>query len=69
MSKIYKVIEVIGNSPVSYAEASKAAIVEASKTLREISWYEVETMGGRVKDGTVTNFQVRLKVAFKVVEA
>jgi flavin-binding protein dodecin len=53
---------------VSYAEASKAAIAEASKTLREISWYEVETMGGRVKDGAVVNFQVRLKVAFKVVE-
>ena len=68
MSKIYKVIEVIGNSPVSYAEASKAAITEASKTLREISWYEVKTMGGNVKDGAVTNFQVRLNVAFKVVE-
>jgi len=68
MSKIYKVIEVIGKSPVSYAEASKAAIAEASKTLRDISWYEVETMGGRVKDGAVVNFQVRLKVAFKVVE-
>ena len=68
MSKIYKVIEVIGNSPVSYAEASKAAIAEASKTLREISWYEVKTMGGNVKDGAVTNFQVRMEVAFKVVE-
>ena len=68
MANLYKIIDIIGNSPVSYAEASKAAIAEASKTLREISWYEVKTMGGNVKDGAVNNFQVRLKVAFKVIE-
>ncbi|MEA3505871.1 MAG: dodecin [Elusimicrobiota bacterium] len=68
MSNLYKVIEIIGNSPVSYAEASKAAIAEASKTIREISWYEVKNMGGSVKNGAVVNFQVKLEVAFKVVE-
>ena len=67
MANIYKAIEIIGNSPVSYAEASKAAIAEASKTIREISWYEVDNMGGKVKDGEVVNFQVKLRVAFKVV--
>lgn len=67
MANLYKVIEIIGNSPVSYAEASKAAIAEASKTVREVSWYEVDNMGGKVKDGEVVNFQVKLKVAFKVV--
>ena len=68
MANLYKIIEIIGNSPISYAEASKDAIAEAAKTVREISWYEVKTMGGNVKDGAVTNFQVRLNVAFKVVE-
>ncbi len=68
MSNLYKIIEIIGNSPVSYAEASKDAIAEASKTVREISWYEVKNMGGKVKDGAVVNFQVKLEVAFKVVE-
>ncbi|MDP8214860.1 MAG: dodecin family protein [Candidatus Euphemobacter frigidus] len=67
MANLYKIIEIIGNSPVSYAEASKAAIAEASKTVREISWYEVDNMGGKVKDGEVVNFQVKLRVAFKVV--
>ncbi len=68
MANLYKIIEIIGNSPISYAEASKAAIVEASKTVREISWYEVKNMGGKVDDGAVVNFQVKLEVAFKVVE-
>ena len=68
MANLYKIIEIIGNSPVSYAEASKTAIAEAAKTVREISWYEVKTMGGKVQDGAVVNFQVKLEVAFKVVE-
>jgi dodecin len=68
MANLYKIIEIIGNSPISYAEASKAAIAEASKTVREISWYEVKNMGGKVNDGAVVNFQVKLEVAFKVVE-
>ena len=68
MANLYKIIEIIGNSPISYAEASKAAIVEASKTVREISWYEVKNMGGKVDDGAVVNFQVKLEVAFKVVD-
>jgi len=68
MSHLYKIIGIIGNSPISYAEASKAAIAEAAKTVREISWYEVKNMGGKVKDGAVVNFQVKLEVAFKVIE-
>jgi flavin-binding protein dodecin len=68
MTNLYKIIEIIGNSPVSYAEASKDAIAEASKTVREISWYEVKNMGGKVNDGAVVNFQVKLEVAFKVVD-
>ena len=68
MANLYKIIEIIGNSPISYAEASKAAIAEASKTIREISWYEVKNMGGKVNDGAVVNFQVKLEVAFKVVD-
>ncbi len=67
MGNVYKVIEVIGNSPNSYAEASKAALEAAARTVRGISWFEVKNMGGKVQDGKITNFQVKLDVAFKVV--
>ncbi len=67
MGNVYKVIEVIGNSPDSYAEASKTALEAAARTVRGISWFEVKNLGGKVQDGKVTNFQVKLDVAFKVV--
>ncbi len=67
MSNVYKVIEVIGNSPNSYAEASKTALDAAARTVRGISWFEVKNLGGKVQDGKIANFQVKLDVAFKVV--
>ena len=33
---VYKVIEIIGTSPKSWAEAGKAAVERASKTLRDL---------------------------------
>ena len=67
MNNVYKVIEVIGNSPTSYAEASKIALEAAARSVRGISWFEVKNMGGKVREGKVVNFQVKLNVAFKVV--
>ena len=67
MGNVYKVIEVIGNSPDSYAEASKTALEAAARTVRGISWFEVKNLGGKVQDGKIANFQVKLDVAFKVV--
>jgi len=66
MADIFKLIEVIGISPVSYAEATKEALKEASKTLQGISWFDVVELAGKVKDGEVAHFQAKLKVAFKV---
>ena len=66
MSSIYKVVEVVGTSPVSFAEAVKAAVAEASKTIRNIYWFEVSEMRGRVQDGEVAEFQVTVKLGFKI---
>ena len=66
MSDIYKITEVIGTSPVSFAEATKSAVAEASKTIRNMGWFEVTEETGRIKDGKVTEFQVRLKIGFKL---
>ena len=37
MAGTYKVVELVGTSPTSFAEATKAAIAEASKTLRHLA--------------------------------
>lgn len=66
MPGTYKITEVIGTSPVSFAEATKAAVAEASKTIRHMDWFEVAGESGRVKEGKVEEFQVRLKIGFKI---
>jgi dodecin len=66
MSDTYKITEVIGTSPVSFAEATKSAVAEASKTIRNMGWFEVTEETGKIKDGKVEEFQVRLKIGFKL---
>jgi len=66
MAGTYKLMELVGTSPTSYAEATKAAIAEASKTVRHMDWFEVVRESGRITDGQVVEFQVTLKVGFKI---
>jgi len=40
MSGTYKVIELVGTSAVSFAEAVKSTVIEASKTVRHKDWFE-----------------------------
>lgn len=66
MPGIYKKIEVVGTSPVSFAEAVKAAVEEAGKTVRHMSWFEVVEERGRIVDGKVGEFQVTIRIGFKL---
>jgi flavin-binding protein dodecin len=66
LAGVYKKIEIVGTSPVSFAEATRAAVEEASRTVRNMSWFEVSEQRGAIRDGKVTEFQVTLKVGFKV---
>ena len=66
MSGTYKKIELVGTSPVSFAEAVKTAIVEASKSIRHMNWFEVVEQRGYIKDGKVAEFQVTVRVGFKI---
>jgi flavin-binding protein dodecin len=66
MPGTYKVIELVGTSTVSFAEAVKSAVAEASKTIRHMDWFEVVNERGTVVKGKVAEFQVTLKVGFKI---
>ena len=66
MAGTYKVVELVGTSPVSFAEAVKAAVAEASKTVRHMDWFEVVNERGRIVKGQVEEFQVTIKVGFKI---
>lgn len=60
----YKVVEIVGSSPESISEAISNAIGKASKTLRQIGWFEVVSTRGHVRDGKVSHYQVTLKLGF-----
>ena len=66
MPGTYKMIELVGTSPVSFADAVKAAVEEASQSVRHMDWFDVVKQSGRVVNGKVQEFQVTIKVGFKI---
>jgi hypothetical protein len=66
MAGIYKITELVGTSETSFAEAVRAAVAEAAKTVRNMSWFEVVEERGSIKEGRVTEFQVTIKIGFKL---
>jgi dodecin len=66
MPGTYKKIEIVGTSPVSFAEAVKSAIKDAAQTVRHMDWFEVVEMRGRLRDSEVAEFQVTVRIGFKL---
>jgi len=60
--------ELVGTSSKGFDDAVNEAIKRASKTIRHMGWFEVVDQRGLVKDGQVAEFQVTLKVGFKLEE-
>ncbi len=67
MANTYKLIELVGISKQSYEDAAANALSEASKTIHDMAWFEVTEQRGRIEEGKVAEFQIKLKVAFKLV--
>lgn len=64
-SSTYKVIELVGTSKVSWADAARNAVRSASKTLRDLRVAEVDTLDVKVgKDGELT-YRAKMKLSFK----
>ncbi len=66
MPGTYKLIDVVGTSPNSFAEAVKSAVVEAARTVQHMNWFEVVEERGFIKDGKVAEFQVTIRIGFKL---
>ena len=66
MPGTYKMTEIVGTSPVSFAEAVKSAVEEASRSVRHMDWFDVVKESGRIVDGKVQEFQVTIKVGFRI---
>ncbi|WP_418321006.1 dodecin [Piscinibacter sakaiensis] len=65
-SHVYKVVEIVGSSPTGTDAAIQQALETASKTLRNIDWFEVIETRGHVVNGKVGHYQVALKIGFRL---
>jgi flavin-binding protein dodecin len=61
---VYRIIQVAGSSEKSIEDAIQNAVGRASRTLRQVGWFEAVETRGHVEDGTVAHYQVTLKVGF-----
>lgn len=62
---IYKVIEIVGSSTVSWEDAAKKAVENASKSLRDLRVAEVKAQDLKIEDGKVVAYRTKLSVSFK----
>lgn len=65
MASVYKIIELVGSSEVSWEDAAKSAVETASKTLRELRIAEVDQLDMKLENGKVTAYRARVKLSFK----
>lgn len=61
---IYKKIELVGSSPTSIEDAVNNAINRASKTIRNMRWFEIGEVRGHIENNKVDHWQVTVKVGF-----
>jgi len=65
--RTYKLIELVGVSESDVSDAIRNAVKRAAETLRGLDWFEVQQIRGTIQNGDVGQFQVTLKVGFRVM--
>ena len=67
--RTYRVTEIVGTSTDSIQEAVRNGVGRASKTLRNLDWFEVTEIRGHVRDNQIDHFQVGIKVGFRLEDS
>jgi len=65
---VYKQIEITGSSPISSDEAVRNAVSRASKTIRDMRWFQIIDTRGHIEKNAVAHWQVTIKVGFTLEE-
>jgi len=68
-ASVYKIIELVGSSEVSWEEAAKNAVETATKSLRELRIAEITKLDMRIENGKVVAYRARVNISFKYEEA
>ncbi|MEO0499694.1 MAG: dodecin [Pseudomonadota bacterium] len=62
---VYAVTEIVGTSKTNVDDAIRGAVARASKTLKNLDWFEMTGVRGHIVDGEVAHFQVTVKIGFR----
>lgn len=65
---VYKLIELTGTSTTSVEDAVNGAIRKAGESIRAMRWFQVTETRGTINGDQVGEWQVTIKVGFKVDE-
>jgi len=65
---IYKVIELIGTSEISWEDAAKKAVEKASKSLEDLRIAEVTSQDIKIENGKIAAFRTKLSLSFRYRE-
>jgi flavin-binding protein dodecin len=64
---VYKLIEMVGSSPVSWEDATQNAIKSAGMSLRDLRIAEVITLDLKIEDNQAAVYRARVKLSFKIL--
>jgi len=62
---VYKIVELVGTSPISWEEAAKEVIETSTKSLRDLRIAEVDKLDVRIENGKIVEYRARVKLSFK----
>lgn len=62
----YSISEIVGTSNTGVDDAVRNGIAEANRTLRNLDWFEVKEIRGHLVDGEVADWQVTIKLGFRL---
>jgi len=62
---VYRIVDVVGVSKVSWEDAAKRAVETAAKSIRDLRIAEVTKMDVTVQNGKVSAFRTRVALSFK----
>jgi len=66
---IYKIIDIVGISEKSFADAAKNAVIEASKTVRKIRRAEVTKLDIKVENDKPVQYRAEVNISFEIERA
>ncbi len=63
---VYKKIEITGSSTESADKAVRNAIAKATKTIKNVDWFEIVETRGQVENDKISFWQVTIKLGFRL---